>query len=117
VTVRDGVEALDYLECCFAPRNDDLEVLDRLAASDHFRVLPVILLTGSQDESSCLRHHHREMRGCPQDRQRGGFGGRARRTGGEVATGHGANSRHSTRPVIRARNAPLPIRLRTEAPY
>jgi two-component system response regulator len=68
--VKDGAEALDYLLCrgeyskrdrddipdmvlldLKMPRVDGLEVLRQLRADDRTRVMPVIVLTSSQDET------------------------------------------------------------------
>ncbi len=72
--VRDGVEALDYLHCRgeFAgrtegnpiailldlkmPKMDGVQVLRSLKSDDHFRMIPVIILTSSRED--------RDLREC-----------------------------------------------------
>lgn len=70
VVVRDGQEALDYL---FAteprplpavilldlnlPRVDGLEVLRRIRADHHTRLLPVVILTSSAQEEDLLKSY------------------------------------------------------------
>jgi two-component system response regulator len=73
--VRDGVEALDYLFCegnftgrdtglpklvlldLKMPRMDGLQVLERMKASDVTRLLPVVMLTSSREESDLVRSY------------------------------------------------------------
>ncbi|MBU1223521.1 MAG: response regulator [Gammaproteobacteria bacterium] len=74
VIARDGVEALDYLFCTgpYAerdpkdvpavvlldlklPRIDGLEVLRRIRAEEHTRLLPVVILTSSNEEEDRLK--------------------------------------------------------------
>ncbi|MBL8061950.1 MAG: response regulator [Anaerolineales bacterium] len=73
VVVRDGAEALDFLFCTGAysdrdihdlpqivlldlnlPKVDGLEVLRRIRASEHTRLLPVVILTSSKEEQDLL---------------------------------------------------------------
>lgn len=73
VVARDGVEALDYLFCtgphadrdpCEAPavilldlkmpRVDGLEVLERLRADERTKLIPVVILTTSDEEADRL---------------------------------------------------------------
>jgi two-component system response regulator len=72
VHVEDGVEALDYLYCRGAyegrgkgnpavvlldikmPRVDGLEVLKRMRADEHFRRVPVVILSSSREESDLI---------------------------------------------------------------
>jgi CheY-like chemotaxis protein len=74
VVARDGVEALDYLLATGAytgrdlqvmpqvilldlklPKVDGLEVLRRLRADEHTRLLPVVILTSSKEEQDLLQ--------------------------------------------------------------
>lgn len=73
VVVRDGVEALDFLFCQNAyadrdprdlpqlilldlklPKLDGFEVLRRLRADPHTRLLPVVILTSSREEQDLI---------------------------------------------------------------
>ena len=73
VVVRDGVEALDFLFCTGAyasrdpndmpqvtlldlklPKVDGLEVLKRIRADERTRLLPVVILTSSQEEQDLI---------------------------------------------------------------
>jgi len=69
VVMHDGVEALDYLfnknKCnplpqlvmldLKLPKVDGLEVLRRIRAEDHTRLLPVIIFTSSKEEQDVIR--------------------------------------------------------------
>jgi two-component system response regulator len=73
--VRDGVEALDYLFCqgdhaardpslptvmlldLNLPRIDGLEVLRRIRADSHTRLLPVVVLTSSKEQEDVVRSY------------------------------------------------------------
>ncbi|MCL5060004.1 MAG: response regulator [Candidatus Thermoplasmatota archaeon] len=74
VIARDGVEALDYLFCTgpYAgrdskdspavvlldlklPRIDGLEVLRRVRTTEHTRLLPVVILTSSNEEEDRIK--------------------------------------------------------------
>src|SRR5688500_17897163 len=75
VTVRDGAEALDYLERRgqFAsrpngnpalvlldlkmPKVDGLEVLRHIKTSDALRAIPVVMLTSSREEQDLIRSY------------------------------------------------------------
>jgi CheY-like chemotaxis protein len=68
VAVRDGVEALEYLNCegqfknrkkgnpavllldIKMPRMDGIEVLEAIRGNEKFKVLPVVMLTSSREE-------------------------------------------------------------------
>jgi two-component system response regulator len=73
VVVRDGAEALDFLFCKGAyadrdpqgkpqvilldlklPKVDGLEVLRRIRADEHMRLLPVVILTSSKEEQDMI---------------------------------------------------------------
>lgn len=72
VSVRDGVEALDYLQCHgrFAgrtdgnpivvfldlkmPKIDGLEVLRRMKGEEKLRMIPVVMLTSSREENDLV---------------------------------------------------------------
>jgi two-component system response regulator len=72
IHVEDGVEALDYLNCRGAyagrgkdnpavvlldikmPRMDGLEVLKRMRDEEHFRRIPVVILSSSREESDLV---------------------------------------------------------------
>jgi CheY-like chemotaxis protein len=73
IIARDGVEALDYLFCqgtwanrnaaempivtlldLKLPRVDGLEVLKRIRADERTRLLPVVILTSSNEESDLI---------------------------------------------------------------
>jgi two-component system response regulator len=74
--VRDGAEALEFLFCTgrYAardktalpaltlldlnlPRIDGLEVLRRIRADDHTRLMPVVILTASKEEEDIVRSY------------------------------------------------------------
>lgn len=74
VVARDGVQALDYLFCTGAwverapctppalvlldlklPKVDGLEVLQRIRADERTRLLPVVILTSSNEDEDRLR--------------------------------------------------------------
>lgn len=68
VVVRDGVDALEYLETSTGrllpslilldikmPRVDGLEVLERIKSSPQWRTIPVVMLTSSRDEAEVGR--------------------------------------------------------------
>ena len=76
VVVRDGVEALDFLFCTGAysnrdpddlpqtilldlklPKVDGLEVLKRIRADERTSLLPVVILTSSNEEQDLLRSY------------------------------------------------------------
>jgi len=76
VVVRDGVEALDFLFCTGAysnrdpndlpqtilldlklPKVDGLEVLKRIRADERTRLLPVVILTSSNEERDLLQSY------------------------------------------------------------
>ncbi len=75
VLVKDGVEALDYLRCqgAFAtrkpghpavvvldikmPRLDGLEVLRAIRTDEALKLIPVVMLTSSREESDLLRSY------------------------------------------------------------
>jgi len=65
VVARDGAEALDYLGTAETlpelvlldlklPRVDGLEVLKRLRAAERTRLLPIVILTSSREESDVV---------------------------------------------------------------
>ena len=74
--VRDGAEALDYVFCTGAythrriedvprvvlldlklPKVDGLEVLQRIKANPHTRLVPVVVLTSSQEERDIVESY------------------------------------------------------------
>ena len=75
VRVRDGVEALEYVFCTGAfsqrvngdpklilldlkmPRMDGIEVLRRLKADQHTRLIPVVMLTSSAEERDIVESY------------------------------------------------------------
>ena len=75
VIVRDGAEALDYLNCTgnFAkrpagnpavvlldlklPKVDGLEVLEQIRSSNTLKSVPVVMLTSSKEEQDLLRSY------------------------------------------------------------
>src|ERR1700682_1703828 len=76
ITVRDGVEALDYLFCTGAhaerdphrlptvmlldlklPKIDGHEVLRRIRADERTKLLPVVVLTSSKQEEDVIRSY------------------------------------------------------------
>jgi len=75
VTVRDGVEALDYLYCRgeFAgrhpghpavvlldlklPRMDGLQVLEQVKKDEDLRSIPIVMLTASREEIDLMRSY------------------------------------------------------------
>jgi two-component system response regulator len=76
-TVHDGAEALEYLFCTGAyadrrindppkvvlldlklPKVDGLEVLERVKADVRTRIIPVIVLTSSQEERDIVESYH-----------------------------------------------------------
>ncbi len=76
ITVRDGVEALDYLYYrgefsdrekghpavvlldLKLPRVDGLEVLERVKRDPELRAIPVVMLTASREEADLIRSYH-----------------------------------------------------------
>lgn len=76
VVVKDGVEALDYLQCTGEfkgrsrgnpgmilldlkmPRMDGLELLDILKKDEQFKTIPIIMLTSSREESDLIKGYH-----------------------------------------------------------
>lgn len=73
VVARDGIEALDYLFCrgdyadhnvkdtprlilldLKLPKMDGLQVLERLRANEHTRLVPVVILTSSKEENDLI---------------------------------------------------------------
>lgn len=80
VVVRDGMEALDFLFCRNAyadrdpndqprlilldlkiPKLDGLEVLRRLRADPRTRLLPVVILTSSQEEQDLIESYRSQV--------------------------------------------------------
>ena len=68
VVVRDGQEALDYLDACAVlpevvlldlklPKVEGLEVLRQLRGNPRTRRLPVVVLTSSREEEDMLRSY------------------------------------------------------------
>ncbi|WP_419897047.1 response regulator [Roseomonas sp. USHLN139] len=75
VTARDGAEALDWLLCqgkhenrdsgdpavvlldLKLPKVDGLQVLERIKRSDELRHVPVVMLTGSREESDLVQSY------------------------------------------------------------
>jgi CheY-like chemotaxis protein len=75
VVVRDGKQALDYLYCReqFAdrynqnpsvmlldlklPKIDGLEVLEKIKSDDRLKVIPVVMLTSSQEEKDMIQSY------------------------------------------------------------
>ncbi len=71
VTVEDGAEALDYLFSCAPermpqvvlldlnlPKVSGLEVLRRMRADERTRLLPVVVLTSSNEERDVVSSYH-----------------------------------------------------------
>jgi CheY-like chemotaxis protein len=76
VTLRDGVEALDYLFCrgAFAsrtdgrpavvlldlkmPRVDGLEVLRQVKSDPHLKVIPIVVMTSSREEQDLINSYN-----------------------------------------------------------
>ncbi len=75
VTVKDGVEAIEYLRCegkyklrnqgnpavilldIKMPRMDGIEVLKTLRNDDKFKSIPVVMLTSSREEQDLIRSY------------------------------------------------------------
>ena len=75
VVTRDGQEALDYLYCrehfnarsgenpavmlldLKLPKIDGLEVLQQVKSDEHLKMIPVVVLTSSQEEKDMLRSY------------------------------------------------------------
>lgn len=74
VTARDGAEALDWLFCRGAHKNrdgdpavvlldlklpkvDGLQVLEQIKSDEHYRHIPVVMLTASREESDLVRSY------------------------------------------------------------
>jgi CheY-like chemotaxis protein len=73
VVVRDGVEALEYLECkghyagrksgnpavilldIKMPRLDGIEVLEKIKCQDSLKTIPVVMLTSSKEDKDLVR--------------------------------------------------------------
>jgi CheY-like chemotaxis protein len=75
VITRDGRQALDYLQCAgeFSartnenpavllldlklPKVDGLEVLEKIKADEHLKVIPVVVLTSSHEEKDMMKSY------------------------------------------------------------
>jgi CheY-like chemotaxis protein len=75
VVTRDGAEALDYLYCRGAfdsrsndnpavmlldlklPKVDGLEVLQQIRSDEHLKMIPVVVLTSSNEEKDMIRSY------------------------------------------------------------
>jgi CheY-like chemotaxis protein len=74
---RDGVEALDFIFCqgphagrkiengpklvlldLKLPRVDGMEVLQRIKGDEHTRMIPVVVLTSSQEQKDIVKSYH-----------------------------------------------------------